>query len=79
MKLKIKNGIIYACEEFEGSSDRAIGSLFPTATEEDERIIECGSETVKAVEEFIEKVNTGSFKPRAVVKEFESILAKHAV
>lgn len=77
MKLKIKQGVIYACED--GIEDRAIGSLFPIATEEEERIIECGSELVTEVEEFVAKVNKGKFKPRAVVKDFESILAKHAV
>lgn len=77
MSLKIKKGVIYACEE--GLEDRPIGSLFETASEEDERIIECGSETVKAVEEFVKQVNSGKFKPRAVVKEFEQILERHAV
>lgn len=77
MILKIKKGVIYACEE--GLEDRPIGSIFDTANEEDERIIECGSETVKAVEEFVEEVNSGSFKPRQVVRRFEEILQKYAV
>lgn len=77
MKLKIKNGVIYSVSEF--GEDCAIGTLFPNATEEDERIIECGSEILPEVEEFIEKVNKNEFKPRAAVKAFEQILAKHAV
>jgi len=78
MTLKIKkDGIIYACEE--GLEDRAIGALFPNATEEDERIIECGSEALPAIEKFVEEVNSGSFKPRSVVKEFEQLLLRHAV
>jgi len=78
MTLKIKkDGIIYACEE--GFEDRAIGTLFPNATEEDERIIECGSEAIPIVEEFIEKVNSGKFTPKTVVKEFEQLLLRHAV
>jgi hypothetical protein len=77
MKLKIRNGVIYACEE--GLEDRPIGSIFDSASEEDERIIECGSETVRAVEEFVAEVNSGSFKPRTVVRRFEEILQKYAV
>lgn len=77
MILKIKKGVIYAC--IEGFEDKPIGSIFDSATEAEERLIECGSEVVPAVEEFIAKVNSGSFKPRAVVKEFEQILQKYAV
>lgn len=75
MILKIKKGVIYACEE--GMEDRAIGSVFDTATEEDERIIECGSEVLPAVENFVNEVNSGKFKPRAVVRDLENVLAKH--
>lgn len=77
MKLKIRNGVIYSCEE--GLEDKPIGSIFPTASEKEERIIECGSEVLPAVVAFIEKVNTGTLKPRAAVKEFESILLRYAV
>lgn len=78
MTLKIKkDGVIYACEE--GVEDRAIGALFPNATEEDERTIECGSEALPVIEQFIEKVNTGKFTPKTVVKEFEQLLLRHAV
>lgn len=76
MNLKIKKGVIYACEE--GIEDRAIGSIFDSATEDDERIIECGSEAVAAVEQFVQEVNSGSFKPRSAVKEFEKLLEKYA-
>lgn len=77
MNLKIKKGVIYACEE--GLEDRAIGAIFDVASDEDERIIECGSEAIKAVEDFVEQVNSGSFKPRQAVKRFEEILMKYAV
>jgi hypothetical protein len=77
MILKIKKGVIYACEE--GFDDRPIGAIFDDATEDDERLIECGSEIVPIVEEFVEKVNKGTFKPRAVVKELEIILSKYAI
>jgi len=76
MVLKIKKGIIYACEE--GMEDRAVGSVFDTASDEDEQLIECGSEILPAVKNFITKVNNGEFKPRAAVKEFEQILLKYA-
>lgn len=77
MILKVKKGVIYSCEE--GLEDKPIGSLFDVATEEDERLVECGSEILPVVEEFIQKVNNGKFKPRAIVKEFEQILSKYAV
>lgn len=77
MILKIKKGVIYSC--IEGMEDKPIGSIFDTATEDEERLIECGSEVVPVVEEFIAKVNTGQLKPRAAVKEFELILNKYAV
>lgn len=77
MTLKIKKGVIYSCVE--GLEDKPIGSLFPIVTEEEERLIECGSEAVPAIEDFVAKVNSGEFKPRAVVKEFEQLLKRHAV
>jgi hypothetical protein len=77
MILKIKKGVIYSCEP--GVEDKPIGSIFENATEEEERLIECGSEVIPAVEEFIKNVNSGTFKPRSVVKEFENILQKYAV
>lgn len=76
MILKIKNGVIYSCVD---GLENPIGTVFPNATDEEERLIKCGSEVVPAVKEFIEKVNKGSFKPRAIVKEFEQILNKYAV
>jgi len=76
MTLKIKKGIIYTCED--GLEDNPIGSLFETATEEEEKIIECGSELLPAVQKFIDDVNSGKFKPRSVVKDLEKILEKHA-
>lgn len=77
MILRIKKGIIYAIEE--GQDERPIGSMFENSTELDERTVECGSEIIPVVEDFIDKVNTGSFKPRSAIKEFEQILKKYAV
>lgn len=75
MILRIKKGIIYACED--GLEDRPLGSVFDTATEEDEKLIECGSELLPVVEKFVSDVNSGKFKPRAVVKDLERVLEKH--
>lgn len=78
MLIKIdRKGIIYALEE--GQEDRAIGSLFDNAEYPEERVIECGSEILPVVEDFIQEVNSGVFKPRASVKRFEEILKKYAV
>lgn len=75
MKIKIKGGVIFVVEE--GLDDRAIGSLFPVATETDEKIIECGTESVDEIKKFVEDVRSGSFKPRKAVKVFEDLLEKH--
>lgn len=72
MKLKIRNGMVW------NEDDRVIAVLTEDATEQDERTIELGSEAVPAIEEFIEKVNSGSFKPRTAVKEFENLIEKYS-
>lgn len=77
MRIKIRQGVIYVCDE--GLEDRPIGTIFPNATEQDERIIECGSEAVIAIEEFVKEVNSGTFKPRTVTRRFEQLLERHAV
>lgn len=72
MILKIRNGIIYSDE------GEIIGTLVGDNAEA-ERVIELGSEAVPAIENFVEMVNSGSFKPRTAVKTFEAILEKHAI
>lgn len=76
MIIKIKKGIIYSIEE---GVETPIGSIFDAVPLEQEREIECAAEVLPAVKDFIEQVNTGTFKPRAAVKKFEQILSKHAV
>lgn len=74
MIIKIKKGVIY---RLENEIETPIGSLFDHATDEDEKTIECGVEMLPKVQEFIDNVNSGSFKPRSVVKELESVLRKY--
>jgi len=71
MKLKIKNGFVY-------DEDVMIAVLTDYAKPEHERAIQMGSESVDMVEGFVNRVNTGSFRPRHEVKEFEKLLHKYA-
>jgi hypothetical protein len=73
MKLKIRKGFVY------NEDDVIIAVLTEGATEDDERTIEFGSEAVIAVEKFVEDVNSGSFKPRGAVKEFEKLIEKYSI
>lgn len=73
MKLTIRNGIIF------NELGMPIGTLSDNATAEDERAIELGSEAVPEIENFIEQVNSGKFKPRALVKTFEELVKKHEI
>lgn len=75
MKIKIKDGFFYRVEE--DKDPVIIGVCTDDLTEIDERIIECGTETLPAVEKFIENVNNGNYKPRTAVKELEKILEKY--
>jgi len=77
MTIKIKKGVIYSCEE--GIEDKPIGAIFDTATDLEESTLECAVEALPAVKNFIEEVNSGTFKPRSLVKSLEQILDKHAV
>lgn len=77
MKIRIKDGIIYAIQE--GVDEKAIGSMFPTSTFQEERIIECGSDVLPVVEDFIKEVNSGTLKPKKATDRFEAILKAHAV
>lgn len=76
MQIKVKDRIIYAIDE---GIEKPIGTLLESASEFEEKIIECGSEIIPAVENFMAEVNSGKFKPRALVKEFEKILFKYAI
>jgi hypothetical protein len=76
MIIKIRKGVIYACDN---GYEEPIGSIFDSASEEHERTLECAAEALPVVRKFIDDVNSGSFKPRAAVKEFEKVLEKYAV
>ena len=71
MKLIIRNGIIY---DEDGIPQGSINEDYNL-----NRAIEAGSEAVEAIKKFVDQVNHGSFKPRTVVKEFESLLRKYDI
>lgn len=73
MKLKVKNGVIYDLE------DDTIKGTVSDDSFEIQRVIECGSEALPAIEEFIREVNSGSFKPRMTVRKFEQLLEKYSI
>ncbi len=75
MKIRIKDGFFYRVEE--GADPVIIGVCTDGFSDIDERIIECGTEALPAVEKFIADVNSGSFKPRTAVKELERVLDKY--
>jgi hypothetical protein len=68
MILKVKNGMVW------NEEGRVIAVLTPDATEEDERIIELGSEAVPIVEEFVR-----TYKPKTTLKTFEQLIEKHKI
>lgn len=73
MKLKVKG-------EFLMNEEGTIIAVFTEdVTEAEERAIELGSEAIPILENFVTQVNSGSFKPRAVVKQLEILLDKYAV
>lgn len=73
MKLKVKNGIIYDLDD-----DTIKGTVSDDSFEVD-KVIECGSEAIPAIEEFVREVNSGTFKPRLAVKRFEKLLEKYEI
>lgn len=75
MRLIVKNGFIY--NEAGVIVMIMADYLSPEVQEEVERVVEFGSEAVPAVEKFIDEVNSGSFKPRSVVKRFEEIANRY--
>lgn len=75
MALKVRNGFVY---NEEGVIVMIMADyLSPEVQEEVERIVEFGSEAAPAVERFIQEVNSGSFKPRSVVKKLEEIANRY--
>lgn len=74
MILKVKKGLVY---NEDGVCVAVITDLPDDIAEEVERTIEFGSEAAPAIGKFIEQVNSGSFKPRSVVKELEKIADKY--
>lgn len=72
MKLKIRGGIIY------DEVGRIVGTA-PDVSPEVERTIECGSEAIAEVENFVAEVNSGKWRPRAAIRKFEQLLEKYAV
>lgn len=74
MRLKVKKGVIWDLDKNE-----PVGALLDSATEEVEREIELGSEAIPIIEQFILDVNSGSFKPKAAVAEFEKIVEKYEI
>lgn len=75
MTLKVRNGFVY-------NQDGVVvaimaDSLPDEMAEEAERIIEFGSEAAPALTKFIDQINSGSFKPRMVVRELEKIADKY--
>lgn len=73
MKLRIENGIIIDLD----NNEKPVGVMAEGFSREEKRTIELGSELVPTVEKFIEDVNTGILKPRASVKEFETLINKY--
>lgn len=68
MAIKIRDGIIWS------EDGRVIAIMAEGITEQDEKDLIIGSKLVPAAKKFVEKANSGSFKPRSTVKEFENIL-----
>ena len=77
MILKIEKGVIYAYEE--GFEKIAIGSMFDNSMHEHEKLIECGTELIESVKEFVSDVKTGSLKPKTAVNKFELTLEKYGL
>ena len=73
MILKVRNGGIYREDGVK------VAVLTNEATEQDEIAIEFGSEAAPALTKFVDQVNSGSFKPRTVVKELEKIAEKYRI
>ncbi|MEO6452581.1 MAG: DEAD/DEAH box helicase family protein [Ginsengibacter sp.] len=68
MKWKIKNGLVVDQEGM------IVATLPDNSKEENERVIRVAPEAIEAIRIFVDRVNSGTFKPRSAVKEFEKIL-----
>lgn len=74
MIVKVRNGHIY------DEDGIIIGQLTREgSTPEVERVIQLGSEAIPVIEDFVDQVNSGKFKPRTVVKKFEQIIDKYKI
>ena len=71
MRLKIRNGFI------ENEAGINIGTVVENVTIEEEKTINAGGEAIELIKEFVDSVNSGSFKPRAFSKKFESLIDKY--
>lgn len=71
--MKIRNGFVYNDEGI------IVATLTNEATPLDEREITLGTQAIPVIEKFVKEVNTGTFKPRSTVKEFEKLLEMHEV
>lgn len=74
MKLTVRNGLVY---NEDGTCVLVMADLPPEEAEAVEKVIEFGSEAAPALVKLMEDINSGSFKPRSIVKEIESIYNKY--
>lgn len=71
MRWTIRNGVV---RDEEGT----VVAMLPDDVDQfNERTIEGAPEAFEAIRSFIEEVNSGTFKPRKVVKEFETLLSRY--
>jgi hypothetical protein len=73
--IKIRNGLAY-------NEDGVLIAIMSEALPDDiareaVRAIEYGTEVAPKVDEFIQQVNSGKFKPRATVKMLEQVAQKY--
>lgn len=68
--MRIVNGFIYNDE------DVLVASLTADATEEDMNTLASSGDMVSEVKEFVESVNSGSFKPKKTVDKLQNLLNK---
>jgi len=73
-KLKIIDGLVYNEEK---TCVAVMADLPPDEREEIEKAIQFGSEAAPALVRLMEKINSGSFKPRQIVKDIENIYNKY--
>lgn len=57
------------------------GNIIAVITDSSEKtnldIIKIAPQAIKSIQDFVDKVNSGEFKPRKAVREFEKILEKY--